>query len=235
MDTKTPDIRFFYSIVAISELAPLILFFFRKQKKNRVITLAFICQLTSILSDIITVVVRKANESYGGLSLNIFSIVALVVLYYLYRSVVQAVRLRKIILFSAAALGIYLAAALFADYDESFNSLNVVLLAILVIIWSILFFYEQLTRPIDENQLILYSSPDFWVVCAFLIYFAGTFFLFIFIKMNGKGTDINFENNYNLINGIFVLIKNVLLSVAMFTKNEYNRKLAPVNPIKEIL
>jgi len=226
---KLPSIRFFYSIVAISELLPLILFFFRKQKKNRVIKLAFICQLTSILSDVITVVVRKSNESYGGISLNVFSIVALVVLYFLYCSVVQPARLRKFILFSAGALAIYFIIGLFAGYDDSFNSLNVVLLAIVVIMWSILFFYEQVTKPMDENQLTFYSSPDFWVVCAYLIYFAGTFFLFIFIKINGKGTDTNFEYSYNLINGIFVVLKNVLLSVAMFTKNEYNRRLSPAN------
>ncbi|MBI2729641.1 MAG: hypothetical protein HYX40_02620 [Sphingobacteriales bacterium] len=99
--------------------------------------------------------------------------------------------------------------------------MNIAFLAILVIIWSILFFYEQLTKTTDSQQIFLYSSPSFWVVAAYLIYFAGTFFLFIYSQNQNLEEQVSeISIQYSLINGVFVLIKNILLSVAMFSKGD---------------
>jgi ABC-type dipeptide/oligopeptide/nickel transport system permease component len=126
---------------------------------------------------------------------------------------------KKPVLISSLLLIIYIIFRLFyRDKTEiTFNSINVAILAIMVIVWSILFFYEQLTKPADGNQLFLYSSPSFWIVTAYFIYFAGTFFLFIYSQGKNIKSDTEFENQYNLIHGVFVLIKNILLSMAMFS------------------
>ncbi|RTL59800.1 MAG: hypothetical protein EKK37_02795 [Sphingobacteriales bacterium] len=204
----------------------MILFFFRRQKKNKELKFAFICQVTSFLSDIISSILRTSNSSYSGLSLNLFTIVALVVLFYLYNNVLQGSRTKKTLLVSTIGLALYFIIQLFTGHNSgSFNSMNVALIAILVIIWSILFFYEQLTKPTDNSQLFLYSSPAFWVVSSYFIYFAGTFFLFIYSqnKVLEKGSEAYIQ--YSLINGVFVIIKNTLLSVAMFTKVDNSGKL----------
>ncbi|MBI1779811.1 MAG: hypothetical protein HYR66_00285 [Sphingobacteriales bacterium] len=153
------------------------------------------------------------------MSLNLFTIVALILLFLLYFSIISGEKSRKLVIFSSIGITVYFISQIFIGHNSgNFNSMNVAVLAILVITWSIVFFYEQLTKPADNSQLFLYSSPAFWVVAAYLIYFAGTFFLFIYSQNKdlAKGSDAYIQ--YNLINGVFVLIKNILLSVAMFTK-----------------
>lgn len=221
---KYPDIRFFFTIAALSELLVLILFFFRKQKKSKELKFAFICQLTSIISDITASLLRRINSIYFSMSVDIFTIVALIVLSYLFHSIINGNKSRKFILFPSIAVIIYFIFKILAgNKSGSFNSMNVAILAILVIVWSILFFYEQLTKPADSDQLFLYSSPAFWIVVAYLIYFAGTFFLFIYSQNKNieRGTQVSIQ--YSLINGVFVLIKNILLSIAMFTKTDNNK------------
>lgn len=179
----------------------------------------FICQLTSIISDIATSFIRRLNNSLSGISSNIFTIIALIVLYYLFNSILSGNKTKRFISLSAILLGSYFAIQLFAGNNGSnFNSINVAILAILIIIWSIIFFYEQLTKPTIGEQLFLYNSPSFWIVSAYLIYFAGTFFLFTYSQ--NRDLELGSETfiQYSLINGVFILIKNILLSVAMFTR-----------------
>lgn len=203
----------------------MILYFFRKQKKSKELKYVFICQLTSIISDISISFIRKSNNSLSGFSSNFFTIIALLVLLLLFYTILSSYKSRKIILVSAITLGLYLLFQLFIkSHGDSFNSINVAILAILIIIWSIVFFYEQLTKPAIGEQLFLYSSPSFWIVSAYLIYFAGTFFLFIYSQNKPPERDTEEFIQYSLINGVFILIKNILLSVAMFTRGSVESK-----------
>ena len=81
----------------------------------------------------------------------------------------------------------------------------------------IYYFFDQLKLP---NTFVIYSSVDFWVIIAFLVYLSGTFFLYIYAE--SMLADPGFRKQYIIINSVFNLLKNVLLSVAMIMK--------PVNP-----
>lgn len=140
---------------------------------------------------------------------------------YLFLSLISSDKFRKIVVYSSILLTSYIVINLFFKQSTgTFNSLNVAILAILIIIWTILFFYEQLTKPADSNQLFIYSTPSFWIVTAYLIYFAGTFFLFIYSQNKNLEADSEFSMQYSFINSVFVLLKNILLSIAMFTKTD---------------
>jgi len=51
--------------------------------------------------------------------------------------------------------------------------------SLLLISISIFYFFEQITRP---QSFFIYKTSDFWIVFGIMIYFAGNFFLFIFLQ-----------------------------------------------------
>lgn len=110
----------------------------------------------------------------------------------------------------------------------------VAIIAITVIVYSIFYFYEQLTKPTIGNQLFLYNTPSFWIVIAFLIYFSGTFFLYIYSQNKDLSTDNDFKTQYAIINSIFILLENILLGIAMLVKNKTETRTTPkLQPYKK--
>lgn len=83
-------------------------------------------------------------------------------------------------------------------------------------------FYEKLNR-ITESPI--YAIPNFWISFGFLIYFAGTFFLYLVsISVPDKTTE--YKQQFNLVVACFSIIKNTLFLIALYTnkQNELNNK-----------
>jgi len=103
-----------------------------------------------------------------------------------------------------------------------FDSLTATVEAVFIILFSILFFYEQLNNP---EITFVYDTKDFWIVVAFLIYLSGTLFLYI-------STDIlstRQRNDVWNINQFANIIKNLLLGLAfskpVFEKSNNDRSM----------
>ncbi len=95
--------------------------------------------------------------------------------------------------------------------SETFDSLSASVEAILIIVYSILFLYEQITDP---SVFYVYQTKKFWIVIAFFLYFSSTLFLFIY-----AATLTNQEHkSYWYINDIFDIIKNILFCIAFVMK-----------------
>ncbi|HEY4831952.1 MAG TPA: hypothetical protein VIH61_05260, partial [Waddliaceae bacterium] len=95
--------------------------------------------------------------------------------------------------------------------SANFDSLSASAEAMLTIIYSILFLYEQLK---DQSVIYIYQSKKFWIVIAFLLYFSSTLFLFLY-----AGTVTNQERrSYWYINNIFDIVKNILICIAFMMK-----------------
>lgn len=77
----------------------------------------------------------------------------------------------------------------------------------------IYYFFDQLKQT---NNLAIYTSINFWVIIAFLIYLSGTFFLYIYA--DAMLSDKVFLKIYLIINSSFYILKNVLLAIAMLMK-----------------
>jgi hypothetical protein len=98
-----------------------------------------------------------------------------------------------------------------AKNSESFDSLSASLEASLLILYSILYLYEQIKDP---AVLFVYHSKKFWIVIAFLLYFSSTLFLFIYaVTLTSQQ-----HKNYWGINNIFDIIKNLLFVVSFAMK-----------------
>jgi hypothetical protein len=99
---------------------------------------------------------------------------------------------------------------------ESFDSLPTVVECLILIALSIFYFYEQLT---DSSSLFLYNTANFWIIVGVILFFSGSFFVFIYAQSNAHLP--GFNTTFKLIMGISSLIENILFLIAfIIAKNE---------------
>ena len=103
--------------------------------------------------------------------------------------------------------------------ENPFDSLPASVEAILVISYCILLLYEQMKDP---SVGLVYNSKKFWVIIAFLIYFAATLFLFIYTGALSEEQ----RSSYWPINNFFEILKNILFCVSFIMKKRYNNPYA---------
>jgi hypothetical protein len=123
-------------------------------------------------------------------------------------------------LMKKAILPIWLCFLIFASIHlflvndiNSFDSITSGVETILIILMCIYFLVVQIK---GSNDLLVYSTTNFWIIITFLIYLCGTFFLYIMAENMIK--DRAFQIQYVIINSAFNILKNILLSVAMLMK-----------------
>lgn len=133
---------------------------------------------------------------------------------FIYYSIISKNAKRVIVVVSAAFL-VYALYELIVSQSNSFDSIPSGVESILIIAFCIYYLFEKIREP---NSLFLYSTADFWIIVSFIIYFAGTFFLFIYSQNNFS--DLGFRKTYELLIGCFNLLKNVLLFIAFMIKSE---------------
>ena len=144
----------------------------------------------------------------------IFTIVEYSFFCYFYYLILPTTRSRKFV--SVVWSGFILFA--FIDYfflseSDSFDSVAIGIESIIILLLCIYYLYLQIK---GSNNLKIYSTFNFWIIITFLIYFSGTFFLYIMTE--NMTHNISFQIQYLVINSCFSILKNILLSVAMFMK-----------------
>jgi hypothetical protein len=69
----------------------------------------------------------------------------------------------------------------------------------------------------DEEILVpIYETTIFWISTAFVFYFAGNFFLFMYAKTSA--TDKAFPSNYTLIYSTVTITKSIFLCIGITIK-----------------
>ncbi len=76
-------------------------------------------------------------------------------------------------------------------------------------------FYEKMQYTLLNP---IYQTSFFWIAVAFIIYFAGNFFLFLYSKNSYQ--DEAFRRQYTIIYTTVTIAKDILLSIAAFIKDE---------------
>jgi len=128
--------------------------------------------------------------------------------YYLL-SIIQTKIAKKILV----GLGVlFLALALFDlknSQADTFDSIPTVIECLILLVFSVYYLYEQIKDP---NNLFLYNTSNFWIVVGLILFFSGNFFLFIYGQ--SSSTLPNWENTFNLINGVCALLEYILFLIA---------------------
>jgi hypothetical protein len=192
-----------------SGILPIIFFFlFLLRNKKEGLWVIFLYVVTSFLTDFSFLIFNPPAK----LSFYFFSLFT--ILEYSFFTGFIYVNLRKktfkqVLLATSLLFYLFCTVSLFSAKGYYFDSLPASIESIVIIIFCIFYFFEQINKP---DISFIYSSKKFWIVTAFLVYLSGTLFLFIYTS-NLSETEQTF---YWPINFIFNILKNVLITLAFF-------------------
>jgi hypothetical protein len=187
-----------------AQLTPLVLFFvfFKRISKIVELKVVFFYVLISLLSNILF----SALQNHASLILSLSAIIEYAFFSAFFYFCIRDLRFRKLILFIFL---ITLSTELFLLYQQkaNFDFWVTLTTAILILVYCIFFFYEEISLP---RTLIIYQSYNFWIATGCIIYLAGTLFLFLYTS------DLKDKQKSSLwfIDIVFEIVKNIFFSIA---------------------
>lgn len=192
-----------------SILSSLLLIFFFLIRKNRNkekrLWVIFFYVLLSFVFDILHSIFNAQRFKIYFLSL--FSITEYSFLSVFFLMVFRDIRFKRLVIFCYPIFLFVAIYSLIYEKKVDFDYLSAPIEAILIIVFSILFFYEQLINP---EVTFIYASKSFWIVTACLIYFSATLFLFISTAYLSNDQ----QKVYWPINDVANIIKNIFFAIA---------------------
>ena len=183
------------------------------KKRETGLFFIFYCVLYSLLADLIINPVIRSTSGNAFIPLRIYTIVEFTLVALFLKTVIKSVKVKKGIQISIFLFVIYAIIDLYISKSVSFDSIPSGVSCILTLLFSIYYLYEQIRDP---NNLFLYSSPHFWIVVGLIIYFSGTFFVYIFSQSNYDNPE--FKASFTVINASFIILRNLLFSIAFIIK-----------------
>ncbi len=108
----------------------------------------------------------------------------------------------------------------------SFSFIPLVIECFFFLLVIVFYFYEKIQFNIATP---IYYSPDFWISVAFLIYFSGNFFLFLFSK--SMFDNPGFREQYTVIYGTVTIIKNIFLSTSIIVYSNLRLEENSIRPL----
>lgn len=195
-----------------SHLIPLFLFFLliKRNRAKDVRVIFWYCAYTFI-NDLLVInafnLQTKGNTTF--ILLSVFTIVEyLLFAFVIYLNLKTLVFKRIIIIVSPLFLLLCIYLLLNPGNKADIDSVSITVEYILIIAFSLFFFFEELNEP---NTTFIYASYTFWLIVGILIYSTGTFFFFM------QSSDLTNEQwqKWAVINYVFTIIKNAFFSVAM--------------------
>lgn len=97
--------------------------------------------------------------------------------------------------------------------DSDYLNTCVTIENICILTFALYYYYEQIVKI---NTTSIYSQPRFWIVTAYLIFIAGTFFLLLYLPT----FSLEDRGKYYVLNYVFLILRTVLLSFAMLMKTD---------------
>lgn len=202
-------------ILRLSTLLPILLFLFFKQKEKVKWVFFYFCGfifIHAVISALLAIYYGKNIVFYFNI---IFIPVEFLIISYFFSNVIEYEFHKKILLISSSIfILLYIIITVISPLVR-FNSLINGLESILIISYSLFFFYEKLRYP---KNLFIYSQPYFWGVSAFFLFFTTSFFVFLFRQMAWSQSIFIYQ--YVYIHAFAGIIRNILLGVGMIAKPE---------------
>jgi hypothetical protein len=143
------------------------------------------------------------------LAYRIVTIFELIFLSYYLSLILKANQAKKLLGFLTL---IFIGTAIFdltKSNSQTFDSIPTVLECLIIILFSVLFFYEQLK---STEAIFIYSNPNFLIVVGLILFFSGSFFVFIYAQ-NYWGS-AEFTKTFQLLTAFLSLIENIFFLIA---------------------
>lgn len=201
------------NISFITEALPVLLYFiFQKKIQDKVLRVIVFIVAAGFVFDLYSTWETSRDNGANYSILNFFTLLETLALLYFFSKILKNTKAKIVV---GILSGFFLLVWVLLKFKTSFNTFDdtsIALEAIIIISLSVYYLFEQIIKP---QAFFLYTQPRFWVVVAYFIYMAATFFLFLFLN----SLSAEEQSKYLVLNSIFLIIKTIFLSIAMFMKN----------------
>lgn len=203
-------------ILRLTFIAPILLFFLRRSGRNKSKWVFFLFSLFVFFHALVTALLEI---TIGKGSASIFNFIFIpvefsIIGYFFYNSVNYEIHKKIILWLSLLFIASFIVKSLFTTHQLFDSVLNGVE-ALVVIFFSLLFFYEQLRYP---KSLFIYTQPEFWGVSGFFLFFSISFFAFLYRQT--FWTQKDFYVQYIYIHALAGILRNLLFTMGMLIKPE---------------
>jgi hypothetical protein len=192
-----------------SDLLPILVTLLLIRKvRERPIWVIFLYNLYSLINNkIVLYYDQKHTEIYN--LLYTFTLIEYILFALILFLLIKNKIIKKAILLLSAIFSVFCTYYIVSGNLIAFDSIQTSVECILVIIYCLYFFYEQLINPEVE---FIYRSYKFWIVIALLLYLAGSFFLFVY------AAKMKFEEKVEYWPILYVsgIIRNLLFAFAIY-------------------
>jgi hypothetical protein len=187
---------------------------FLRQTKRKELWVIFIYSIYSFLNDII--LVYLASKLATKLFLSTYTLVEFFLFSYFIWLIIDSRLFKKVIAIVSSLFIIFICYYFFTTKWNFFDSVPVACESILIFTFSLYYLFEQINKP---RVLFIYNTSMFWIILGFLVYLAGSFFIYTF----ADNLDRSVLTKFWFIPFIFNTIKNIFFSIA-FSRREAKDK-----------
>jgi hypothetical protein len=195
----------------------LFVIFLKKTSKEKPLILITVYALLDILLNFFINIFSKELYSYIW---STFTFVEYSIFTYILWSNIKRQSFRKFVLIISILFIVFTTAFNIATSFHNIDSIPIGVETILILVFSFYYLYEQMN---DSNQLFIYSKYQFWIVIGFMIYLAGSFFVFLFAST----LENKVVTQYWFLTNCFSVIMNILFAIAFFVNNKGANKMYP--------
>lgn len=202
------------TIARLSLLLPSFLFFLRTGSKSRENWVIFWFVVFTILQQAAFIISAKTDNLGITQVISFFNpLTYLTFIYFFFREVLVSPINKKLTLICTIGY----AALQFIPYifktTSTITSIVTTVNTVLILLFCLLYFFEQIRFP---KTMFIYTQSSFWSIVGFLVFTAGTFFIFWYNNIVKQSAV--FENQYIIIHALIFIIRNVLFSIAFTIK-----------------
>lgn len=172
----------------------------------------FVYTIVSTIFISLSLLAQRYFDSFhfNVLCIRLFIALEFILICIFYRTVLNNPKVKNILIISAFFFLIFCIYN-FVKSPIVFDFMPLVVECLFLMIVVLYYFFETMRLNLSTP---LFQTPTFWFSVAFLIYFSGNFFLFLFSK--SMENEPGFRNQYYFIVSTITIIKNILFCTALF-------------------
>jgi len=206
------------NVTVISDFLPVIAALYNYRRLDSTLRLMALFCLLSIIPDLVGLITTYLNIVYNSLFLiHLFDIMATVFFTLIYqRAFYKPIFKKMTLIFGITALLALIFNVIFVESIWSYPSVSNTILSVLLIILSLVYFYELLSR---QEFTYIEKQGMFWINSGVLFYYAITIFLFMLYK---KMSDAD-RPNYYMMQSVMNIIANLIFSVGLLCKPQSHK------------
>ena len=186
------------------------------KSKQRFLSLIAFYSFYCIFSDLVLSKLSLKYLESELYSFRLFTIVEYSIITFFIFQLIESDLFKKLIKTGSIIFIIVSILDIYTSSFTSFDSLPSGLESILILSYCLFFVYEKMTST-DFS-----FNGTIWITIGFILFFSGTFFLFILSQNNFK--DSSFILTYGYIVAIFNIIKNLFITIGIISESNNSKR-----------